>query len=141
MGYFRCHSAAGHHARHGLITREFPAWRLPGSRFHSSKMSGVNPLFVGKAVDLEQRRSNIIMKKTRQTLEVPLKRYSGPVLEARQGAKHGPYVFYNPATGDRFHDVKLGLKSAVKRGGLSGITRHTFRTRSPRGSRATGRTS
>jgi hypothetical protein len=72
-----------------LITREFAPWLLPGTRFHSSNMSSVNPVFVGKEVDLEQRRSNIIMKKTRQTLEAPLKRYSGPVLEARQGAKHG----------------------------------------------------
>ena len=67
------------------------------------------------------------MKKTRQTVEVPLKRYTGQFWKRGRAAKHGPYVFYNPATGDRFHDVKLGLKSAVKRAGLSGITWHTFR--------------
>lgn len=78
-------------------------------------------------VDLEQRRLSIIMKKTRHTLEVPLNDTAAEILEARQGVKHGPHVFYNPATGDRFHDVKLGLKSAVKRAGLSGITWHTFR--------------
>ncbi len=41
--------------------------------------------------------------------------------------RHGPYVFYNQGTGDRFKDVKLGLKNAVKRAGLKGITWHTFR--------------
>jgi hypothetical protein len=29
-------------------------------------------------------------------------------------------VFYNQETGDRFKDVKLGLKKAVKRAGLEG---------------------
>ncbi len=78
-------------------------------------------------VDLEQRRLNIIMKKTRHTLEVPLNETAAEVLQGRQAIKHGPHVFYNPATGDRFHDLKLGLKSALKRAGLSGITWHTFR--------------
>ena len=78
-------------------------------------------------VDLEQRRVNIIMKKTRHTLEVPLNETAAGILDARQSARHGPYVFYNPATGDRFHDVKLGLKGAIKRARLSGITWHTFR--------------
>ena len=69
------------------------------------------------------------MKKTGQRLEVPLNDGAAQTLEAKQGAKHGPCVFYNPTTGDRFHDVKLGLKSAVKRAGLSGHhpTWHTFR--------------
>jgi site-specific recombinase XerD len=49
------------------------------------------------------------------------------VLTERSSAKHGPYVFYNPMTGDRYYDVKLGLKGAVTRAGLSGITWHTFR--------------
>ena len=30
-------------------------------------------------------------------------------------------------TGDRFWDVKLGLKNALKRAGLDGVTWHTFR--------------
>jgi len=38
-----------------------------------------------------------------------------------------PYVFYNQITGDRFKDVKAGLKKAVKDAGLTGITWHTFR--------------
>ncbi len=78
-------------------------------------------------VDLEQRRLNIIMKKTRHTLEVPLNETAFGILEARHAVKHGPYVFYNPATGDRFHDLKLAIKGALKRAGLSGITWHTFR--------------
>ncbi len=59
-------------------------------------------------------------------MEVPLNDTAFGILEARQAVKHGPYVFYNPATGDRFYDVKLGLKAALKRAGLSGITWHTF---------------
>ena len=29
--------------------------------------------------------------------------------------QHGPYVFYNPMTGDRFKDVKGAIAAAVKR--------------------------
>lgn len=36
-------------------------------------------------------RLNIIMKKTRQKLEVPLNDGAAQTLEARQGAKHAPY--------------------------------------------------
>jgi site-specific recombinase XerD len=43
------------------------------------------------------------------------------------GRQHGPYLFYNPARGYRFYEVKLGLKGAVKRAWLSGITQHTLR--------------
>jgi integrase len=78
-------------------------------------------------VDLEQRRLSIIMNKTRHALEVPLNDTAAEIVEARQAVKHGPHVFYNTATGDRFYDVKLGLKGALKRAGLSGITWHTFR--------------
>jgi integrase len=49
------------------------------------------------------------------------------ILQSRSGVKHGPHVFYNAATGDRFKDVKNGLQAAVERAGLSGITWHTFR--------------
>jgi hypothetical protein len=92
-------------------------------RGDEQRQSGVR---LGEA-DLVLRRLNIIMKKMRQKLEVPLNDGATQILEARQGAKHGPFVFYNPTTGNRFHDVKLALKSAVKRAGLSGITWHTFR--------------
>jgi integrase len=40
---------------------------------------------------------------------------------------HGPYVFYNPVTGDRFYDLKAGFKAILKRAGLTGITWHTLR--------------
>jgi integrase len=78
-------------------------------------------------VDLEQKRLSIIMGKTRRKLEVPLNDAALAVLEAKQAAKHGPYVFYNPLTGDRFFDLKAGWKAALRRAGLSGITWHTFR--------------
>ena len=67
------------------------------------------------------------MGKTRRKLEVPLNDAALAVLEAKQAAKHGPYVFYNPLTGDRFFDLKAGWKAALRRAGLSGITWHTFR--------------
>ena len=78
-------------------------------------------------VDLEERRLNLMVRKTRRILDVPLNDTAHAIMEGRQGMKHGPYVFYNPATGDKFVDLKLGLKSALKRAGLSGITWHTFR--------------
>ena len=78
-------------------------------------------------VDLEQRRLIIVMKKTRHVLEVPLNDTAAEVLQARQAVKHGPYVFYNPVTGDRFHDLKVGMKAALKRAELAGVTWHTFR--------------
>ena len=49
------------------------------------------------------------------------------VVEARQGNQHGPYVFYNPMTGDKFKDVKGALAAAVKRAGLKKVTWHMFR--------------
>ena len=113
--------------------------RRPGTSRHRSGATAADSILRGDEQrqsgvrlgesDLEQRRLNIIMKKTVQRLEVPLNDGAAQTLEAKQGAKHGPCVFYNPTTGDRFHDVKLGLKSAVKRAGLSGHhpTWHTFR--------------
>lgn len=82
---------------------------------------------VWEGVDIEQRRLSIIMGKTRRKLEVPLNDAALDVLEAKQAAKHGPYVFYNPLTGDRFFDLKAGWKAALRRAGLRGITWHTFR--------------
>ncbi|MEP7352071.1 MAG: site-specific integrase [Acidobacteriota bacterium] len=78
-------------------------------------------------VDLEKRRLNLMVRKTRRLLDVPLNDTAHDLLESRLGMKHGPFVFYNPATGDRFFDVKLGMKGALTRAGLSGITWHTFR--------------
>jgi len=39
----------------------------------------------------------------------------------------GPHVFYNPVTGGRFLNLKVGFKAILKRAGLTGITWHTLR--------------
>lgn len=78
-------------------------------------------------VDLDKRRIIPMVRKTRGLLELPLNDTAHAVLEARAAVEHGPYVFYNPTTGDRFYDLKLGLKGALQRSGLSGVTWHTFR--------------
>ena len=58
---------------------------------------------------------------------MPLNDAALAVLEAKEAAKHGPYVFCNPVTGDRFFDIKAGWKATLRRAGLCGITWHTFR--------------
>jgi integrase len=78
-------------------------------------------------VDIDQKRLSIIMGKTRRRLEVPLNETAMEILTAKAAAKHGPFVFYNPATGDRFYDLKLGFKAILKRAALDGITWHTLR--------------
>jgi integrase len=67
--------------------------------------------------------------KTRRRLEVPLNDNAFAILEGKQAVKHGPYVFYSPVTGDRFPDLKAGIKAALKRADLSGVTWHTFASR------------
>ena len=67
------------------------------------------------------------MGKTRRRLEVPLNDTASAILAEKQAVKHGPYVFYNPVTGDRFLDLKAGFKAILKRAGLTGITWHTLR--------------
>jgi integrase len=78
-------------------------------------------------VDFERRRLKVIVRKTRRPLELPLNERAAGVLQAWHGMKRGPFVFFNQVTGDRFKDVKLGLKNACTRAGLKGITWHTFR--------------
>ncbi len=78
-------------------------------------------------VDRENRRLSIIVGKTRRRLEVPLNDVALEIIEARQAVAHGPYVFYNSATGDRFYDLKGAFKAAVRRARLTGITWHTLR--------------
>lgn len=80
-----------------------------------------------EGVDIEQRRLSIIMGKTRRRLDVPLNETAMEIMAVRAAIKHGPFVFYNPGTGDRFHDLKLSFKATVRRAGLSGITWHTLR--------------
>lgn len=78
-------------------------------------------------VDSQERRLNIIMQKSRKRLSVPLNDTACTVLEAWRGMKKGPYVFYNHMTGDRFRDLKAGLKLACKQAGLKDVTWHVFR--------------
>jgi integrase len=60
-------------------------------------------------------------------LELPLSAVAAEIITKWRAIKSCPYVFYNQITGDRFKDVKAGLKKAVKDAGLTGITWHTFR--------------
>ena len=78
-------------------------------------------------VDIEQRRLKKIVKKSEKPLSLPLNDAAFAVIEARFAVRNGPYVFYNPMTGDRFKDVKGAMAAAVKRAGLPKITWHMFR--------------
>jgi integrase len=78
-------------------------------------------------VDIEQRRLKKIVKKNQRPLSLPLNDTAFGIVEARRGIQHGPYVFYNPMTGDKFKDVKGAIAAAVKRAGLGKITWHMFR--------------
>ena len=78
-------------------------------------------------IDLDLKRIKPTVRKTRRALVLPLNDTAHKVLVGRHAVRHGPYAFYNPSTGDRFKDCKLGLKGALRRAGLTGITWHTFR--------------
>jgi integrase len=78
-------------------------------------------------VDLEGRRMSRLMQKSKQLLRVPLNDVACDILESWEAQKKCPYVFFNQLTGDRFRDLKAGLKKAVKDAGLEGITWHRFR--------------
>jgi integrase len=78
-------------------------------------------------VDLEGRRMARLMQKSKQLLRVPLNDVACEVLQSWGAQQKCPYVFYNQLTGDRFRDLKAGLKKAVKDAGLEGITWHIFR--------------
>jgi integrase len=78
-------------------------------------------------VDIEQKCIKPIVKKNRKPLSIPLNDAAFAIIEARRGVASGPYVFYNPMTGDRFKDVKGAMAAAVKRAGLPKITWHMFR--------------
>ena len=80
-----------------------------------------------REVDIEQRRLKKIVKKNQRPLSLPLNDTAFEIVEARRGIQHGPYVFYNPMTGDKFKDVKGAIAAAVKRAGLGKITWHMFR--------------
>jgi integrase len=78
-------------------------------------------------VDIEQKRLKKIVKKSAKPLSLPLNDSALAVIEVRLAVQHGPYVFYNPMTGDHFKDVKGAMAAAVKRAGLPKITWHMFR--------------
>ena len=78
-------------------------------------------------INTRENQLKIIVRKTQQELELPLSEVAAEVIAKWRGIKSCPYVFYNQLTGDRFKDVKTGLKKAVKDAGLTGITWHTFR--------------
>lgn len=78
-------------------------------------------------VDIEQKRLKKIIKKSAKPLSLPLNDAAFTVIEARAAAASGPYVFYNPMTGDRFKDTKGAMAVAVKRAGLPKVTWHMFR--------------
>ena len=78
-------------------------------------------------VDIENKRLKKIVKKSSKPLSLPLNDAAFDVIQARQRAACGPYVFYNPMTGDRFKDVKGAMAAAVKRAGLPKTTWHMFR--------------
>jgi len=76
-------------------------------------------------LNLDECTINLIVKKNQKLLSLPMNETACGIVEHRQ--KHGPYVFYNPMTGDRFRDVKAALTAAVKRAGLGHVTWHMFR--------------
>jgi integrase len=78
-------------------------------------------------VDIEEKRLKLIVKKTNRPLSLPLNETALAVIRSRLAVYHGPYVFYNPMTGDRFKDVKGALGASVKRAGLKKVTWHMFR--------------
>jgi integrase len=94
---------------------------------HTGLRSG--DLFELKWEDINRKENHlkIIVQKTRQALELPLGEALTGVLDRWHAVKCCPYVFHCQLTGDRFHDVRGGLKKAVKEAELTGITWHTFR--------------
>ena len=73
------------------------------------------------------------MGKTRRRLEVPLNDTAVGSVTAKAAVKHGPYVFYNPATGDRFYDLRLGFKAILEGSRYPASPGMRFGGRSPQG--------
>ena len=80
-----------------------------------------------REVDMQQQRLKKIVKKSARPLSLPLNSAAFRVVEMRLAVQHGPHVFYNPLTGDRFTDVNNALKAAGKRAKLAKVTWHMFR--------------
>ena len=65
------------------------------------------------AIRLDGRKTGIVdfislknCEEEREALEPAAQRHGFWIIEARQGTRHGPYVFYSPMTGDKCEDVK-----------------------------------
>jgi integrase len=54
-----------------------------------------------KEVDIEQQRLKKIVKKSDKPLSLPLNDTAFGIIEARKAVEPGPYVFYNPMTGEK----------------------------------------
>ncbi len=78
-------------------------------------------------VDIEQQRLKKIVKKSDKPLSLPLNDTAFSIIETRRAVQNGPYVFYNPMTGEKFKSVRGALEAAIKRAGLPDISWHMFR--------------
>ena len=80
-----------------------------------------------EVVDLEKGSLNVLVRKRRRILEMPLNEKALSVVKGWQGIRKCDYVFYNPETGGRWKDLWLGSKRACRKAGLHDLTWHTFR--------------
>lgn len=82
-------------------------------------------------VDFDQRLIRVSHTKNHKTRYIPMNRaltellrevdhFSGP-------NGHSPYVFPDPATGERFQDVAKAFEKATRQAGLANVTFHTLR--------------
>ena len=80
-----------------------------------------------KEVDLEKGILNVLVRKRRRMLEMPINDKALSVVKGWHGIRKCDYVFYNPETGGRWKDLWLGLTKACRKAGLLDVTWHTFR--------------
>jgi len=78
-------------------------------------------------VDLENAVIQMLVRKNRRMLEVPLNDTALAVVNGWSGLRKCQYVFYNPETGGQWKDLWLGLNKACSKAGLNDVTWHTFR--------------
>jgi len=81
-----------------------------------------------EVVDLDAATINFKVKKNRRMLDFPLNDKAFAVVRGWSGIRKCEYVFYNPETGGRWKDLRVGLKKACGKAGLEDVTTwHTFR--------------
>lgn len=73
-------------------------------------------------VDWENPVLNVFGHKTGKTRDVPINAETLKVLQAWHLAKKNEFVFYNPATGKPFVDLKAGFSLACEKAKISGVT-------------------